>query len=139
MNIREKLENVRKLDVLIDAKLAERERLMCIATNVSPKPPDGMPFSNNGTVSRRVEDLSVKLADLARETDEVIDRYVNEKQEVVKLIETLPANEYNVIHKYYIEGKQNGVIAKETGYCLRSVGILKKNGLKILENSKTLL
>ena len=65
MNAQEWLEQVRKLDQLINAKLAERDRLKEMATDISPRPMDGMPFDNTGVASRKMENAVVRLIDLA--------------------------------------------------------------------------
>ena len=134
MTVQEWLENVKKLDLLIDAKNAERDRLMAMATDISPKMPDGMPFSFSGTVSRKVEDAVIKLISLAEETDRLVDQYIDCKQKVIKELEKLPEREYAVLHKRYILYKTWEQIAEELSYSTVQIWRISKNGLKILED-----
>lgn len=134
MTVQEWLENVKKLDLLIDAKNAERDRLMAMATDISPKMPDGMPFSFSGTVSRKVEDAVIKLIALAEETDRLVDQYIDCKQKVIKELEKLPEREYAVLHKRYILYKTWEQIAEELSYSTVQIWRISKNGLKILED-----
>lgn len=128
------LNQVKKLDQLIDAKLAEQYRLREIATNISAKMPDGMPYTNTGTVSRTMENAVISLIMLEQEINKLIDKYVDCKQEVVNLLEKLPANEYGVLHRYYIRYMTLEQIAEDMGYCRQQICRLKKKGLQNLEN-----
>lgn len=134
MNAVEWLGQVRKLDELINAKLDERQRLIDLATDISPRPMDGMPFDNTGTVSKKIENAVVKLIDLAHEIDKLTDLYIDTKKAVVESLEKLPPKEYGVLHRQYIRYMTQAEIAEDMGYSLQHVWRLKKNGLKILEN-----
>lgn len=134
MNVQEWLEQVRKLDQLIDAKLAEREKLIAMATDISPRPLDGMPFSNTGMVSKKVENAVINLIMLAGEIDKLVDKYVDYKQEVVKTLEKLPEKEYGVLHRHYIRYMTWEEVAEDMGYSTVQVWRIKKNAFKILED-----
>lgn len=134
MNVCEWLGQVRKLDQLINAKLAERERLMSLATDITPRPLDGMPHSFTGSVSQRVQDTVVKLIMLADETNDLIDQYVDLKQEVVDKLMELPGNEFSVLHKYYVEGMTWEEVANDMGYSNMQIWRIKKRALKILQD-----
>jgi DNA-directed RNA polymerase specialized sigma subunit len=128
------LEKVRVMDKLINAKIAERQRLYEIATGVSSKPFDGMPHSSSGIVSSTVEKSVVKLITLAEELDRLIDDYIDYKQSVVNALEKLPEKEYTVLHKYYIQYKSWDEIADEMNYSRVSVWRFWKKGLNILKD-----
>lgn len=134
MNAEMYLTQVRKLDQLIDAKIAEREQLYVLATSASAKPLDGMPFSNTGVVSRTVENVVVDLIALAEEINALIDRYVDIKDEIAKLLEKLPEKEYGVLHRYYIRYMTLEQIAEDMGYSVRQINRIKRNGLKTLQD-----
>lgn len=134
MNAHEWLSQVGKLDQLINAKLAERDRLAALATDISAKPFDGMPHSNTGTVSQKMQDAVVKLIMLEQDLNRLIDRYVDRKQEVISALEKLPEREYAVLHRYYIRNMTQEQIADDMGYCTVQIWRIKKNGLKILED-----
>lgn len=134
MDICQWLERVRKLDELITAKLAERDRLNELATDISAKPFDGMPYSNTGTVSQKMQNAVVDLVMLANEIDRVVDQYIDHKQRVVEALETLPEKEYGVLHRHYIRYMTWEQVAEDMGYSTTQIWRIKKNGLKILEN-----
>ena len=116
MNAEKWLLQVRKYDELINAKLAERTRLNAIATDISPRPMDGMPFSNTGTVSQKIPNAVICLVELAHEIDKLIDKYIDLKKEVAALLEQLPDKEYGVLHRYYIRGMTWEQVAADMGY-----------------------
>ena len=134
MKSEELLEQVKKLDQLIDAKLSERERLKEIATNIIPRPLDDMPHSNTGMVSRTMEDAIINLIMLEQELDKLIDKYVDYKKHIVSLLEQLPEKEYGVLHKYYIKRMTLEDIAEKMGYCERQISRIKKKALENLED-----
>lgn len=134
MNAQEWLEQVGKLDQLINAKLAERDRLKDMATDISPKPMDGMPFDNTGVVPRKMENAVVRLIDLANELNRLVDEYIDCKQKVVKALEQLPENEYGVLHRHYIRFMTWEQVAEDMGFCTVQVWRIKKKALKNLQN-----
>lgn len=134
MNAHEWLSQVGKLDELINAKLAERERLVALATDISAKPFDGMPHSNTGTVSRKMEDAVVKLITLEHELDRLIDQYVDCKRKVVDTLEKLPAVEYGVLHRYYIRKMTLEQIAEDMSYCRVQIWRIKERALGLLQD-----
>lgn len=134
MTAQQRLESIRKLDELINAKLAERTRLRELATATTAKPMDGMPFTNTGTVNQKIQDIVIKLVMLEEETNALIDKYIDEKQEIVRVIEMLPEREYGVIHRYYIQGMTWEQVAEDIGYCTTQVWRIKKCALEIIDD-----
>ena len=134
MNVQNWLGQVKKMDQLIDAKLAERDRLNALATDISAKPFDGMPYTNTGTVSQKMQNAVINLVMLANEINKLIDQYVDYKEQVVKVLEKLPDKEYGVLHRYYIRYMTIEQIAEDMGYSVRQVLRIKKKSLKNLEN-----
>ena len=132
MNVQEWLEEVKKLDELINAKLAERQRLIEIATDISPKAPNGMPFNNTGTVSQKMQDAVVNLIDLEKQLDKLIDKYVDYKQNVIKVLEQLPDKEYGVLHRYYIRGMTWEKVAEDMDIAVMSVYRHRKKAFVLL-------
>lgn len=93
------LEHVREMDVRVNVKIEERQRIMELATAITPILSD-MP--KGGGTSDKVGNAAVKLAQIAAEIDTAIDRFIDYRAEAVRLIEALPANEYNVLSKHYV-------------------------------------
>lgn len=133
MNAQQWLEQVRKLDQLIDAKIAERDRLVALATDISAKPIDGMPYTNTGTVSQKMQNAVINLVELEKEINRLIDRYVDYKKRVCDLLEKLAVTEYGVLHRHYIRGMTWEKVAEDMGYSTMQIWRIKKKGLKNLE------
>ncbi len=134
MNVYEWLGQVRKLNELINAKIAERDRLIALAEDITSKPIDGMPHSNTGTVPQKMSNAVINLVMLSGEIDKLVDQYVDCKQEVVRSLEKLPAKEYGVLHRHYIRGMTWEQVAEDMGYSTMQVWRIKKKGLKNLES-----
>ena len=133
MNVYE-LEKVKILDDKINAKIAERDRLYAIATNVSPKPFDDMPRGGSGMVNNKMESAVVNLIAIAEEINRVIDQYVDHKRKVVEVLEKLPEKEYGVLHRYYIRYMSWDDIAHDMKYSRQQVWRFWKSGLKKIKN-----
>lgn len=133
MNVEDWLNQVKKLDQLINAKLAERDRLFRMATDISPNM-DGMPHDQTGMPSQKMQNAVIQLVDLAREIDKLVDKYIDYKQEVVNALEKLPEKEYAVLHRHYIQYMTFEQIAEELDYSTVQIWRIKKNGLKILQD-----
>lgn len=123
------LDQVKKLDELIDAKLAERDQLWTLATKITPEM-TGMP--HGGGVSDKVGNIAAKLADLAQETNEVVDHFVDYKASVVAALEKLPAKEYGALHRHYIQYMTWEEVAADMGKSYMQVWRYRKKGLEIL-------
>lgn len=123
------LDQVKKLDELINAKLAERDQLWALATNITPEM-TGMP--HGGGVSDKVGNIAVKLADLARETNDLVDHFVDYKASVVATLEKLPPNEYGALHRHYIQYMTWEEVAADMGRCSVQVWRYRKKGLEML-------
>ena len=144
MDVCEWLDNYKKVDELITGKRAEkkqllneRQRLIDIATDISAKMPDGMPYSNTGTVSQKMQNAviaKVLIDGEIRNTENAISAYIAFKNEVIRAVEKLPEIEYSVIHRYYIRGMTIEKIAEEIGYSTRQIKRIKKRALAMLGN-----
>lgn len=126
------LEQVRRLDVLINTKLVEREQLMALATRMNPDS-DGMPHGK-GTVSDPVGNGAVKLVELAHEIDRLVDEYVDQKQRVTKVLEQLPEEEYVVFHMHYIQYVSWNKICDVKGYSRQQLWRIRKKAEKKVED-----
>lgn len=144
MDVCEWLDNYKKADELINGKkseknqlLNERRRLVDIATDISPKMPDGMPHSNTGTVSQKMQNAVISKIIVDGEienVDNAIIALLDYKKAVITAIEKLPTKEYGVIHRYYIRGMTLEAIAEDMGYSTRQIFRIKQNALKILND-----
>lgn len=133
MTVCEWLESIKKLDQLIECKYEERERLIAIATSITSGAIDGMPHGNTGTVNQKMQDAVVELVMLEKELTVLIDKYINERQKIIDTLEKLPAMEYGVLHRYYIQYMTYEKIAEDMGICTVQVWRIKKKAEKHLE------
>lgn len=125
------LEQVRKLDELIKAKEVEYNQLMTMATHITPEM-TGMPHA--GGVTDKVGNYGVKLAMKAQETNAAWDRYIDQRSEVIRVLEQLPANEYGVLHREYIRYMTQEEIARDMGYSTVQIWRIKQKALCLLRD-----
>ena len=123
------LERIQKLDELIKAKEAEYNQLMTMATNITPEM-TGMPHA--GGVTDKVGNYGVKLAMKAQEVNAAWDRYIDERDAMIQVLEKLPAKEYGVLHREYIRYMTQEAIAKDMGYSTVQIWRIKQSGLRML-------
>ena len=123
------LERIQKLDELIKAKEAEYNQLMTMATNITPEM-TGMPHA--GGVTDKVGNYGVKLAMKAQEVNAAWDRYIDERDAMIQVLEKLPAKEYGVLHREYIRYMTQEAIAKDMGYSTVQIWRIIQSGLRML-------
>ena len=126
MDAVEWLEQIKKIDELIELVDSERQRLWDQATrNTSSL--EGAPHGSG--VSDKIGDNVVKMADLDAEKKEL----ERKKNSIVKVIKKLPASECGVIYRRYVSHMKLETIADDMGYCTVQVWRIKKNALKKLQ------
>lgn len=80
------------LDALVENKLAEKQRVLELGEKTQGH-------------------SKARLASLEQEIDKAVDRLVDRRRAASELLETLPVEEYTVLHQYYIRGRTMEVIA----------------------------
>lgn len=128
--VQDVLDKMRDLDDLINAKIAERDQLLYLATKCAPNM-DGMPHAS-GT-SDKVGNTAVKLADMAKEIDSLIDEFVDLKREVNAALDKLDIEEQLLLRRLYLQGMTQTKVADLMGVCTMTVWRLKVKALKNLE------
>ena len=63
----------------------------------------------------RMSNASDNKIDVEKEIDETIEKLAHIQKDILSVIETLPVNEYDVLHKCYIRGMTNVEIADLAG------------------------
>lgn len=96
------LGRILELDARIDRKQAEKERVMELATHITPTMSD-MPHGGGGT-SDKVGNAGARLADLEHEIVATIDELIDAKREVLAILELLPVDDYQVLHMHFVQG-----------------------------------
>ena len=124
------LELIEKLNLMIENELEELDKLNALAAKVTQEN-DGMPHAS-GT-SDKVGNVSVKIVMKKQEIDEMIDLFVDLKEEIKGQIRKLHKDEYDVLFKYYV--LQMGIfdIADARKKSDRWVKDRKKEGIEHIE------
>jgi hypothetical protein len=97
MTAKENLLRIRKLDKLIENKMAEAQQWREIATNISANM-SGERVQSSGSTDT-VANAVCKAMDLENEAE----LFKWEKENIIKQIEKLPVIYYDVLHKIYVQ------------------------------------
>jgi len=135
MDAREYLEQVGKIDRLIENKLIEKEQWRSIALGTSASGSDGDRVQSSGS-KEKMADAVIKIIEIEEEIDELVDKLVDTKQDVIRTIERLDSISYDILHKRYIQGKDLYEICDLYG---RPVPSIKRKQGKALKQVQTLL
>lgn len=131
MKAKEYLQQVGKLDKLIQNKMIEKEQWKAIATNITTHS-DGERVQSSGS-KQKMADAVVRYVEIEAEIDRCIDIYVDKKQEVIQTIEQLPATEYDVLHKIYIQGHELEDVADICGKTYSWVTTVHGRAVKMVQ------
>lgn len=113
MRAKEYLLRISKIDKLIENKLAEMANWKAIAMGTTAySEGDRVQSSGNGD---KMADAVARYLDMEREVDLEIDRLIDAKQEVISTIEHLNVDEYDVLHKIYVQMKTFQEVASDKG------------------------
>ena len=99
MQAKEYLLQIKKLDRLIQNKLIEKEQWQAIAEGASSS--DKVQSSGN---PQRMADAISNYLDIEDEIKATIKTLVVTKREILKTIEQLDTDEYDILHKIYLQG-----------------------------------
>lgn len=120
MTPKEYLSRYRNLNIEIDSKTRQLEKLREQATRIVPEPSDGIPGS--GSTSDRLGNAVAKICDLEAEIEAEISRLVELREEIRAAISRVQDSTYrNLLELRYIEGMTFERIAVEMNYSWRQV------------------
>lgn len=120
MDAKKYLQQVNKLNKLIENKLIEKEQWKSIATSTTAGGSTTVKVNGEQVALERVQssgnpqkmaDAVCRYVEIEKEIDECIDRYIDMKAEAIRMIEQLPTVEYDILHKVYIQGKTLAEVA----------------------------
>jgi len=129
---KEYLEQIEWYDILVNSRLEERARLREMATKITPS----MDISGvcGGGMHNKIENASVKLADLEREIDADTDTFVDLKREAEMLMKRVRNKDYmKILRKRYFEYKSFATIGGEMHICERAASKLNGRALQVYE------
>ncbi|MBO6232155.1 MAG: hypothetical protein J6O50_16465 [Ruminiclostridium sp.] len=133
MNIKELLVSYKLIDDRIELALEEIARLRSLAERMTQCISfDGR--GGKGGHSDRVGNYAVRIAELEINTDREIDRLVDLREKILKIVSSLDDDvERIVIERRYIMFENNEAIAEKLGYSLRHIVRVHKSALAKLE------
>lgn len=123
---------------MIENKIAEMEHWKAVAAGTTAYS-DGDRVQSTSN-KEKMADAVVRYLDMEAEVNAEIDRLIDTKQEVISTIEQLKADEYDVLHKIYVQGKSFQEVAIDKGKSYSWVTSKHGRGLanlqKILDGRK---
>lgn len=131
MEAKKYLSQIQKLDKLIENKLHEAERWRQIATGTTTVT-EKEKVQSSGS-KQRMEDAICRCINAEAEVNDAIDKLVDLKQEIIHDIEKLSLNEYDVLHKKYVQFKELYEIAVEIDKSYSWVKSVHGSGLANLQ------
>jgi DNA-directed RNA polymerase specialized sigma subunit len=102
---------------------------MTMATRITPEI-TGMPHA--GGVTDKVGNIATKMAMVMEETNAAWDRYIDQRDQIIRELEKLPEEQYGVLHRHYVLYKTWEQVAEEMGVCSMTVWRYWQKGLKNL-------
>lgn len=131
---KEFLRQVKKLDCMIENKIAEKEHWKAIATGTTMQLTERVQTSSS---QQKMADAVTRYVSIEDEINECIDRLINAKREIISVIEKLDVTEYDLLHKVYVQGLtlyQVADIYDRTYSCITTIhGRALKNVRKLLD------
>lgn len=134
MNAKEFLEQLQKYEKMIENKNIEREQWKSIALGITSGSKsiiiNGVKHSMDKVQQQgeqqKMADAVARYVDIEKEIDHIIDKLVEARFEVIRIIEMLPAVEYNVLHKLYVQQMSY----EETAYACGDYSISWVNNMR---------
>lgn len=101
MKAKDYLKQLKKLDKMIENKLAEKQHWKEIATGTTQTMSmDRVQTSGN---QQKMADAISRYMDIEKEIDRRVDKLIDARREIVEVIEQLDATEYDMLHKLYVQ------------------------------------
>jgi hypothetical protein len=113
------LNQLNKLDRMIENKLIEKEQWKAIALGVGSGGADvlikgklhKMDKVQSTPNPQKMEDAVIRYVDIEAEIDACVDELIEAKKDVISVIEKLSAEEYDLLHKVYVQHKELADVA----------------------------
>lgn len=131
MKAKDFLKQVSKIESMIANKEAEKQQWKALAYGTGSKT-DGDRVQSSGD-QQKMERAIIRYVDIEREIDACIDNLIDTKRDVISTIEMLPSHEYDVLHKYYIQGLSMYEIAGDKNKTYSWVTTIHGRALKNLQ------
>ena len=133
MNTKQYLGQIERLDRMIQNKLSEIYQLKTMACSVTVSN-DGERIQKSGDKDKLGSTVS-KIVDLERETDDLIDKFVEKRKHIVKQIDDMEdIDYYHILSMRYVSRNTFEDISEKTNWSIRKVFLL--HGKALLEFEK---
>lgn len=133
MEARQYLEQVSKINKLIENKLIEKVQWKSIAEGTSASA-SGERVQTSKKL-HKMEDAAIRIVEIENEIDILIDKFIDIKQEIVGTIEQVnDAIMYDILHKKYIQGMSFEEIGLACSYSKETIKWKHKKALRIVQN-----
>lgn len=120
METQEYLKQIERLDRMIQNKLSEISQLKHMATSITITPKKVNVQTSHD--KDKMGSVISKLVDLEKETDELVDKYIDKRKKIIEQIDEMrDTNMYHVLSEKYIARKDLSTIAVEMGYSFKQV------------------
>lgn len=138
LEVKEYLNQVKKLDLQIHNKLIEKQQWKDIALGITSNM-DGERVQSSGAKSK-MADAITKCVDMEAEINSLIDKLVDTKRDVIHTIEQLDSpTEYNLLHMRYIQYIPLKEIAEKWGMEYTNVTTIHGRALRNVERIRECL
>lgn len=128
MTTKSYLSQIERLDRMIQNKLSEIYQLKTMACSVTVSN-DGDRVQNSGDKDR-IGTTVAKIVDLERETDELVDSFVEKRKRIVEQIDSIDnIDYYNVLSMRYVSRDTFESISEKTNWSIRKVFTLHGKAL----------
>ena len=129
MTAKEYLSQAYRLDQRIDAKIEQVMSLRNLAAKATSTLSDAAPSGTQNV--HRMEDIIIKIIDFENEINTDIDRLVDLKREIMRVIKALPNPEYQTLLELrYLCFKSWEKIAIEMNYSIQHIYRLREKAFK---------
>ena len=129
MTAKEYLSQAYRLDQRIDAKIEQVMSLRNLAAKATSTLSDAAPSGTQNV--HRMEDIIIKIIDFENEINADIDRLVDLKREIMRVIKALPNPEYQTLLELrYLCFKSWEKIAIEMNYSIQHIYRLREKAFK---------
>jgi DNA-directed RNA polymerase specialized sigma subunit len=129
MTANEYLEQAYRIDQRISCKVEQVSSLRNLATKATSTLSDAPPSGTRNV--HRMEDVIVKIVAIENEINADIDRLVELKQEIIRVIKMVENPEYRILLELrYLCFKEWRDIADELGYSIRHIYRMREEALE---------
>ena len=135
MRAKEYLQQLKKMDIVIQQKIQELSQLKELGGL------KGIDYSqekvkNSQANCANFESVVIKIIDLENEINNEINKFVDKKHDIINKIQGLEHINYiQILYKRYVEYKKFEVISIETNYAYQYIRELHKKGLQEFERT----